>query len=1280
VKSESIARLLLHATSSTSGTDDFVSRRCGISPAMTSPISPNTGQPVNFHTNVNRAKTKRWVEAKSYAYDGDDWGDGDEYDDEEDNDPAPQSASGRNPQAQPPRHMHSPNPNQAFSGQRYGDLPHRPGAQFANRSVTNPAPMHSRGQPSFDQGDDRRVYSTNVGGFEGPYPTAQRAPFLPVDPFPQAQHNDPRMSPPRGPPPPLSSLQQGRRPSTDQETFPRAPFMPDNRPGPYADPRGGQYPGHIPQQGRRSQSSGRPSPADIHGGRDSPNRAIPSPLSAVSQGSRDGSPGKSFPPRKSSLSQHAGPPEFSQPQMSGQHDSEHEQALESPVGAKPLPFIRPADIYKRKAEEKERERRASEDSSRPSIDEAESQKRLRPALGPVEERRSEYGAENLIRDTPSAQAFAPPGDLTAIPKDGIPSGTIQDESTLRHGSLQLAEPSSLPSESPGFHPNPNRGEAPDAGTDRVAEGTAQHSQDGNALRHNPSSGFTSVVHQAFDDSQTKVPPTPSSTGGNSIVRSNSASASDISPIIERASSDAKERPMSSSTITPTTSEMPQSEDSDPLPPPIRPGYRRESRTPSPGNSPARRPISVATADTPREEIGILSESTPTQPKPARDAPSPIPRAESPTKGTVRDLAGRLENRSPSRSPVREPASIAVVSRPSNQRLESFRPSLPGGWNSYNTSTGSSSPARGATPSQSTDNLSQEPETVLDPHKDDVPTAGPPKQRQVGYDPSGKAFEALAAAGSALSGAFGAMAGIHHDDSSENEISPEASSCNDTPIRERPGGLSPVQEVLSVASSAPPTPPAKDVPYGQKSSQQGYFPSPLRTSKSAETQTPIRPQMLPALSTDNSPQDTENDRLRKEIVRSLTPKSAKGDTHHSGEDEPEPLATKWLSAGSNSPTKAQGKPSSPLSKDNEYWDDPDKQKPVNPVAESESSQRANEWSAPTRMEEVKEQSEENVAGICARPLLQKRFSWEASTESVGRLSKSAESADTNISQPRSLDTKDSPQTPRAPAVSVGSAFPLHSKPSDDSIPRRVQDKPTIISVAESDEDLRSDLPPVPVAKSGDESRRSTDSELYKEPLTTQDSLPDTSARHSPPASAPDHIQEHVAQPPLPPTTVRDISFREILSMNTPQDRIRAYNSTRQQLATQNSGLSDWLQATGSQFPEHHDLLNRNGRLLAQQADAIHSHKPSPSRTKFPRIGTSLGGAGQQPHTETNDGSKTSFGSPSSGKITSQQVQEEGKKLLQSAGKIGGKAGGAAKGLFAKGKNKLRASSGGDKVDT
>jgi hypothetical protein len=1218
------------------------------------------------------------VEAKSYAYDGDDWGDENEYDDAHD-DSMPQSAPDRSQHAASPVHSQSTTPNQPYPGQRYGDLPNRPSAQYANRSVTNPAPMHNRNQPSFDQGDERRTFSTSIGGFEGPYPTAQRSPFPPVDHFPSGQHHDHRIAPQRGPPPRLI-VQQGRQPSMEQEPFPRAPYMPDNRHGPYVDPRAGPYPGPMPQQGRRSQSSGRPSHADIYGGGQSPIRAIPSPLSAVSQGSRDGSPGNSFPPRKSSLSQQAGPPEFIQPQTSHERIADHEQPQQSPADTKPLPFIRPADIYKRMAEEKERERRASEESSRPSIDDLEFQKRLKPALDPVQERKSEYMIGNPMKDSESAPKSSIPDQLPVTPNDDRHSEVV-DRSNPTHDLSCGAEPSSDTSHAERRQLEPIATSGQKASPDPMAGSLAQHSQDGSTLRHNPSVGFTSVVHQAFDDSQTKVPPTPSSASGNSLVRSNSASASDISPIMETAltaSSNPQARPMSSSTITPTTFQNLPPEDTDPLPAPIRPGYRRDSRTPSPGNSPARQAVGVGNGNASREELGIVSASTPTRSQSSYDAPSSIPRAESPTKGTVRDLAGRLDNRSSASSPVRGSASVEETPRPPNPRLESFRPALPGAWNSYTTSTGNSSPARSYTPLQSSDALPLQSPTALNRQEDEIPTAGPPKPREPGYETSGKAFEALVAAGSALSGAFNAVTGMHQDDSSENENSTEASTRDCTPVRERPGALSPVQEVLSVASSAPPT-PAKDAPQERKSSHLGYFPSPLRTSKSNETPTPMRPQMLPALSTDNSPQDTENDRLRKEIVRSLTPKSAKANSQLRTEDEVEPMPVLNPSGATGSPLRTDRSISPLQSENDDSHDEPAQSEVMIPGDQAKPVQNMNEWFQPSHMQQAQDQSVGVVANTSMRPLLQKKFSWEASTERIGSLSGPDATAVTPIQAPQVDENVDSPRSIRGATASLGPGVPLRFKPSDESFSTRVQDRPTIIPVAQSDEELHSDLPPRAIAKSVDEPRASSDSKAELESLTKHDSFP-TPPAVSTPTSTPGHTRGQASQTKLSAITAREMSFREILNLNTPQERIQAYNRTRHQLATQDSGLGNWLHATGSQYPEHHGLLNRNGRLLPQEADAIHSHKPSPSRSKFPRIGTFPGGGGQQSTTEGNDPSKPSFGSPSSSKLTGQQVQEEGKKLLQSAGKIGGKAGGAAKGLFAKGKSKFRNSSGGDKVDT
>jgi hypothetical protein len=76
----------------------------------------------------------------------------------------------------------------------------------------------------------------------------------------------------------------------------------------------------------------------------------PMPSDVISSPSRT-----QFPPRKSSISQAESPMATSPRPRTGSHSD------------KLLPFVRPADIYKRVEEERERER-ASLDSSRPSLD------------------------------------------------------------------------------------------------------------------------------------------------------------------------------------------------------------------------------------------------------------------------------------------------------------------------------------------------------------------------------------------------------------------------------------------------------------------------------------------------------------------------------------------------------------------------------------------------------------------------------------------------------------------------------------------------------------------------------------------------------------------------------------------------------------------------------------------------------------------------------------------------------------------------------------------------
>ena len=90
-----------------------------------------------------------------------------------------------------------------------------------------------------------------------------------------------------------------------------------------------------------------------------------------------------------------------------------------------------------------------------------------------------------------------------------------------------------------------------------------------------------------------------------------------------------------------------------------------------------------------------------------------------------------------------------------------------------------------------------------------------------------------------------------------------------------------------------------------------------------------------------------------------------------------------------------------------------------------------------------------------------------------------------------------------------------------------------------------------------------------------------------------------------------------------------------------------------------------------------HKPSSSRllSGFRSTG---------PQSDASETANSAFGqgsvpSSSRNKLSSQQVQAKGKDLLHSAGVFGGKANVAAKGLFSKGRSKLRGAGGSDKVD-
>ena len=98
------------------------------------------GQPPSFKTNVNRMKTKKWVEAKQTAYDGGDWGDYDEYDEY------------GTEQAPPPPHPIPP------TGYRQpGQVGGAPSRSFTDPQRGGPPQQVRRN--SFEAGDERQAFS-----------------------------------------------------------------------------------------------------------------------------------------------------------------------------------------------------------------------------------------------------------------------------------------------------------------------------------------------------------------------------------------------------------------------------------------------------------------------------------------------------------------------------------------------------------------------------------------------------------------------------------------------------------------------------------------------------------------------------------------------------------------------------------------------------------------------------------------------------------------------------------------------------------------------------------------------------------------------------------------------------------------------------------------------------------------------------------------------------------------------------------------------------------------
>ncbi|KAJ5639677.1 uncharacterized protein N7484_007539 [Penicillium longicatenatum] len=375
-----------------------------------------------------------------------------------------------------------------------------------------------------------------------------------------------------------------------------------------------------------------------------------------------------------------------------------------------------------------------------------------------------------------------------------------------------------------------------------------------------------------------------------------------------------------------------------------------------------------------------------------------------------------------------------------------------------------------------------------------------------------------------------------------------------------------------------------------------------------------PTIIPASNID-SPEDGDNDRLREEIIRSLS---------REGSQEPDHI-----------PQAEETKEDSIPHQYEKYWDGqtgPGTETPKALVSESHpdwtnshplgSQDPYGTHQTPAESSLVEEAPQ--------KPRLGRRFSWESSS-STGQPTQAPSGGNAPLSSQPAVPL---PEDPAAHAPeSVDRELPAYDSECSDSL--RVE-KPRL-----------SIVPPIP--------ENSAPPVQVMGPVDGQG--PQTSAHSMPVGTL--SIDENKLQ-----------GFRDILNITSAGERTKAFDNTRDQFSALNSGLNHWLQITIHDHPEHADLV-----YSSQSVSGI--PRNSPIRSRFPKKLASIGNLTTPK--EDGDPTSASHVRRPSGNIgtimNKSNVEQRGKEFLHTAGTFGGKAGEAAKGFFAKGRSKFRA--GGDK---
>lgn len=526
------------------------------------------------------------------------------------------------------------------------------------------------------------------------------------------------------------------------------------------------------------------------------------------------------------------------------------------------------------------------------------------------------------------------------------------------------------------------------------------------------------------------------------------------------------------------------------------------------------------------------------PSPTKTAPPP-----SPTPGRVRHLADKFNdyssrdtspvspskasfsswnesetssrhsqpNEKTSNSPTRPQQRDDTSTHTDLEAPPSFRPSIPGQWVSYTTS-----PQPNAASTQSTPQIPQKDSTPTKDTASSLPlldTDSTPKARDMPVSDSlSSPLAHLTAAGSALGAALAATTEPlmqTFTSTSSTDGSGPATRTSPPPVVGdvllRPLALD--RAATSVASSVPPSPLPKDTPSVeplQKAATHktsGYFNTTPQVVPAEELSRPST-----AASAASDGEDSESDRLRRDIVRSLDPIR----------DTSQQTALTSLDAVATQPRAAQ----EPEHRTFALTDDTDTPAP--------STSRSASGAAPP-----------------ARPaMLDQRFSWEEPTATPDELPDELPTRNISASPSAMHHVDETEEKPVSPEGDTPVDKDRPQSPVSPVVPAQSQSH-----VADDDiEDLHgpsADTPPLVDA--------------HSPPLDVSKPLPTVTGFRS----QRDASRSVSAQTKIP-------TFRELLAITSTEDRILAFKSAQTSTAHTDSGLQDWIGAMISSRPEHASL--------------------------------------------------------------------------------------------------------------